>query len=133
MRENTYRTHQKILGAVIIAYSVMNIFGAVTILAAFSFILAIIDEPDLIPFIAFMAKFLSISMLVVAVPAIIGGFGMLKEKDWSKNIVLIAGIIYLICIPFGTVIGIYAIWFNAQQVIREKGPVYATDLVKQAH
>lgn len=133
MKENTYRTHQKILGAIIIAYSVMNIFGAITILAAFSFIFTFIDEPDLIPFIAFMGKFISISMLLVAVPAVIGGFGMLKEKDWAKNITLIVGIIYLICIPFGTVIGIYSIWFNSQQVIKDKEPLYATDLVKHAH
>lgn len=133
MRESTYRTHQKILGAVIIAYSIMNIFGAITILAAFSFIFTVIDEPDLIPFLAFMGKFISISMLIVAVPAVIGGFGMLKEKDWAKNIVLIVGIIYLISIPFGTAVGIYAIWFSAQQVIKEKEPLYATDLAKNSH
>jgi hypothetical protein len=133
MRENTYRTHQKILGAVFIAYSIMNIFGAITILAAFSFIFSFIDEPDLIPFIAFMLKFISISMLVVAVPAIIGGVGMLKEKEWAKNLVMIVGIFYLISIPVGTAVGIYAIWFSTQQVIKDKEPLYATDLVKHAH
>ena len=133
MRENTYRTHQKILGAIMIAYSIMNIFAAITVLAAFTFIYDIVHEPDLIPFVAFMGKFISISLLAVAVPAVIGGIGMLKEKEWAQNIVLIVGIIYLIFIPIGTVIGIYSIWFTSQQIIKDKEPLYATDLVKHAH
>jgi hypothetical protein len=133
MKENTYKTHQKILGAMIIAYSIMNIFGAVAVLAAFNFLYAFVDEPDLMPFFAFLGKLVGISLLVVSVPAIIGGIGLLKEKEWAKNITLIAGIIYLIFIPIGTVIGIYSVWFSSQHIIKEKGPVYATDLVKHAH
>ena len=133
MKEYTYKTHQKILGAILIAYSAMNIFGAVTVLTAFSFIITFVHEPDIIPFMAVMSRIIGISLLVVSLLALIGGIGMLTEKEWSKNLSLIAGILYLIFIPVGTIIGIYAIWFNSQRIIHEKDPVYATDLVKHSH
>lgn len=133
MKEITYKTHQKILGSVIIAYSALNIFGAVSVLAAFNFIYAFLHEPELEHFVAIMSRLIGISLLVISVPAIIGGVGLLREKEWAKTVTMVAGILYLVFIPVGTVIGIYAIWLNSQHVIREKDPVYATDLVKNAH
>ncbi len=132
MKENTYRTHQKILGAILIAYSALNLFGAVTLLTAVNFVTAFVDEPGLAPLVFFLCHLFGIAILVLSVPAIIGGAGMLREAAWSKNISLVVGIIYLIFIPIGTIIGIYCLWFNSQQIIRDKEPIYATDLVKNA-
>ncbi len=130
MKENTYRTHQKILGAILIAYSALNVFGAVIILAMFNFITGFIDQQDLVPLVIFMTRLVGIALLVVSLPGIIGGAGLLREAEWGKNVSLVVGVIYLIFIPIGTIVGIYCLWFSSQRIIKEKEPLYATDLVK---
>lgn len=130
MKENNYRTHQKILGAVIIAYSAMNIFGGVSIIAAMTFVHTFVHEPDLVDLVLILSKMIGISLLVISVPALVAGIGLLKEQDWAKPFSLVIGIIYLLFFPVGTMIGIYSIWLSTQQVIKEKAPVLATDLLK---
>ncbi len=133
MRENTYKTHQKILGSVMIAYSAMNIFGAISLLAALNFINIFVNEADIAGFVNLVSHIVGFALLVVSVPALIGGIGLLTEKEWSKSLVMVCGVIYLVFIPVGTIIGIYSIWLSSQNVIHEKQPVLATDLVKHAH
>ena len=130
MKETTYKTHQKILGAILIAYSVMIIIGAVSLLVAMDFIKMFIDDDYVINLVTVFSKIFGIVMLVVSIPGIIAGAGMLREKGWAKTLSLIMGILFLLCFPIGTIIGIYAIWFNAQEVIKDKLPVLATDLIK---
>ncbi|HLF35162.1 MAG TPA: hypothetical protein VI583_13050 [Cyclobacteriaceae bacterium] len=130
MKDNIYKTHQKILGALIIAYSAMNIFAALSLIAAMNIIYAFLDEPEIVDFIAILSKMIGIVLLVVSVPALVTGIGILKEKEWSKPFSLIIGIVYLVFFPVGTIIGIYTIWLSTQTVIKEKEPVMATDLVR---
>lgn len=48
--------------------------------------------------------------LVLSIPEIIGGFGLLKRKPWARTLVLIIACVDLIFIPIGTLIGIYELW-----------------------
>jgi hypothetical protein len=130
MKETTYKTHQKILGAMLIAYSVMAIIGAVSLLVAIDFIKVFVFEDDIINFVTAFSRIIGIILLVVSIPGIIAGAGMLMEKNWAKTFSLIMGLFFLWFFPFGTILGAYAIWFSAQHVIRDKMPVMATDLIK---
>ena len=133
MKETTYKTHQKILGAMLVAYSAMNIFAAVSVIISLGFVRIFIDEPELIGMITLFSQLISAIMLVVSIPALAAGIGMIREKEWSKALALIVGVVYLLFIPIGTVIGIYSIWLSSQQIYKEKEPLYATDLVKNYH
>jgi Na+-driven multidrug efflux pump len=133
MRENTYKTHQKILGAIFIAYGVINLIGGITLLATLNIVNIFVDEPEVIQIVAIFSRLLGGILVATSIPAIIAGIGYLQERKWSKNIGLVIGIIYLLFIPIGTVIGIYSIWLSSQPVIKEKQPVYATDLLKNAN
>ena len=48
--------------------------------------------------------------LLLSIPGLIGGIGLLKHKGWARILVLIIGILDLINIPIGTAIGVYTIW-----------------------
>jgi len=133
MRENTFKTHQKILGAIFIAYGVINLLGGITLLATLNIVNLFVDEPEVIQVVAVFSRLLGGILVATSIPAIVAGVGSLQEKEWSRNLGLVVGIIYLLFIPIGTVIGIYTIWLNSQTVIREKQPVYATDLAKKAN
>ncbi len=133
MRENTYKTHQKILGAIFIAYGVINLIGGITLLATMNIVDIFVDEPEVIQVVAIFSRLIGGLLVASSIPAIIAGIGSLQEKNWSRNLSLVVGIIYLLFIPIGTLIGIYTIWLTSQTVIKEKQPVYATDLVKNAN
>ena len=131
MRESTYRTHQKILGAILVAYGALNFTAGVALLASINVVNIFVDEVDIIQLVTLFSRVIGGILLLTSIPAIVGGIGLIQEKDWSKFLGLIVGIIYLLFFPIGTLIGIYSIWLNAQTVIKEKEPRYATDLVKE--
>ena len=130
MRETTYHTHQKILGALFIAYGALNFTGGVALLASINIVNIFVDEMEVIQLVTFFSRLLGGVLVLTAIPAIVAGIGFLQEKDWAKVLALIVGIVYLLFFPIGTIIGIYAIWLNAQTIIKEKEPVYAADLLK---
>jgi len=132
MRENTYKTHQKILGALLVAYGALNFTGGIALLASINIVNIFVDEMEVIQVVTIFSRLIGGVLLATAIPAIIAGIGCIQEKEWSKILSLIVGIIYLLFFPIGTIIGLYAIWLNAQTVIKDKEPRYATDLVKES-
>ncbi len=53
--------------------------------------------------------------IVLSVPGIIAGIGLLKHKEWARILTLILSVIDLINFPFGTAIGVYSIWALVQE------------------
>ena len=49
-------------------------------------------------------------MIVLSLPSLIAGWGLLKHKSWSRMLAIILGALSLLSIPFGTILGIYTIW-----------------------
>jgi hypothetical protein len=50
----------------------------------------------------------------VSVPGLIAGIGLLQRKPWSRIVTLVVSVLNLIIIPFGTLLGAYAIWVLMQ-------------------
>src|SRR5687767_2373742 len=48
--------------------------------------------------------------IILALPAIIGGIGLLKGRNWGRILILIVAALSLLNFPFGTAYGIYAFW-----------------------
>jgi hypothetical protein len=47
--------------------------------------------------------------VVLGLPKIIGGIGLLKRQEWARILILVVSFLSLIDIPLGTVLGIYSI------------------------
>jgi hypothetical protein len=109
----------------------LNFTAGVALLASINIVNIVVDEMEIIQLVTILSRFLGGILLLTSIPAIIAGIGFIQEKDWSKVLGLIMGIIYLLFFPIGTLIGIYSIWLNAQTVVKEKAPRYATDLIKE--
>ncbi len=67
-------------------------------------------------FLGFLALIFGPLYLLVGLPGIIGGWGLLLKKSWARILVLIVGIINLLHFPLGTALGIYTIWVLLQPV-----------------
>jgi hypothetical protein len=48
--------------------------------------------------------------VLLSLPSIIGGIGLLKRRDWGRILILIVAALSLLNFPFGTAYGIYAFW-----------------------
>lgn len=49
-------------------------------------------------------------MLVMALPGLLAGYGLLKRKQWGRILALVIGILNLVNFPFGTAVGVYTLW-----------------------
>ena len=61
--------------------------------------------------------------VILALPSIIGGIGLLKQRNWGRILILIVAALSLLNFPFGTAYGIYAFWVLMNDQTR---PLFAT-------
>ena len=48
-------------------------------------------------------------LIVISLPGIIAGIGLLKFRPWARILAIILGAMHLLSVPFGTALGIYAL------------------------
>lgn len=71
-------------------------------------------DPDA-PFVLVMiGLFVGGLMVVMALPGILAGWGLLKRKNWGRVLALIVGIINIFNVPIGTAIGVYTLYVLLQ-------------------
>jgi len=62
------------------------------------------------PWLGLIGVVVATFLVAVALPAIIGGWGLLKYKSWSRVLMIVVSGLNLIHIPLGTALGIYGLW-----------------------
>lgn len=72
------------------------------------------DRPFPFAFMAPMMGSLAVVVLVLVIfsasLAFLTGFSLLQRKSWGRTLAIVAGVLALIKIPFGTGLGIYTLW-----------------------
>ena len=109
-------THVKVLAVLFIALSALGIVAAFALMALFGVgagIVGATGDPDAaiaIPIIGLTGTALVGFMLLVSLPGLITGWGLLKLRPWARIVAIVLCAINLINIPFGTIMGIYGLW-----------------------
>ena len=52
-----------------------------------------------------------VGALLFTVPALAGGFGLLRGKRWARKFLLISAVVAALDVPFGTALAVYTFWF----------------------
>jgi hypothetical protein len=68
------------------------------------------DNLAAIPILGGIGGFVFIVLLVLSLPGMIGGFGLLQFKSWARILVIVLSAFELLSVPFGTILGIYGLW-----------------------
>jgi uncharacterized membrane protein (DUF2068 family) len=102
--------HIKILGILYIISGILATFGGTLIILLFTVAGIAAGEIRALPLLAVMATVLGSLFLTIGIAKLICGWGLLARKKWSRVFAIILGIIDLINVPFGTALGIYALW-----------------------
>jgi hypothetical protein len=107
--------HITAVGALCIGLSILSILvgGFIfVILAGLGFLSHDQDASMILSTLGFIiAGFL----VIVSIPGIIGGIGLLHRREWARILVLIISALHLINIPIGTAVGVYSIWVLVQR------------------
>jgi hypothetical protein len=110
-------THVKVLGVLYIALSAIGVAGALFLMLAVGTAGSIVglnadahDAAVALPIIGVAGTALVVFLLAVSLPGLVTGIGLLKYQPWARIAGIVLGAIHLINIPFGTALGIYALW-----------------------
>jgi membrane-anchored glycerophosphoryl diester phosphodiesterase (GDPDase) len=113
-------SHKKIAGTLFIVFSAFQILGMlvlsffVTLATRFILDHAGMDEQWvanwLIPLIPLIRALAWGVVLVISLPGLIAGIGLLNQKKWALTLALIVACFKLFSFPFGTGLAIYTFW-----------------------
>jgi hypothetical protein len=113
--ERELRLHVSILGWL---YIVANAFFLV--IAAFAFGLlptigVISGDSDATAFLSVLGTAFGLLMVLLGLPGLLAGYGLLKRKPWARVLALVLGVLDLVNFPIGTAIGVYTLLVLLQQ------------------
>ena len=108
--------HLKIIAVLHIVLGAMAIFAGLTVLLLMGGIAGVIGidrDPDAavaIPIISGIGAVICLILIVLWLPGLIGGIGLLRLAPWSRVFMIVISALDLLSVPFGTALGIYGIW-----------------------
>jgi len=109
-------THVKVLGALQIALSGFCLLGAIVLMLIFGGVMGAVsaaDDPEAmiaLPVLGLTGAALVSFLLVLSLPGLITGIGLLQRRPWARIAGIVISIIGMMFIPFGTVLGVYGLW-----------------------
>jgi hypothetical protein len=102
--------HVTILGVLYIGLNIPMIIAAVIVFVVLAGSGLLSGDVNGIVFMTGLATVIFYFLLLLAVPSILGGIGLLKRKNWARILILILGCLNLLNLPFGTILGVYTLW-----------------------
>lgn len=104
--------HVRYLGIATIVYHALSLVVLLVIvpLVIGGSIFAIGESPELGGLIGGIGGTIILILLALALPGILGGWGLLKRKSWAKPLTIVANILPLFSFPIGTALGVYTFW-----------------------
>lgn len=104
------KAHLTIVAALSIGFGALGVFIALIVLVAVTGGGFISGDPEAIAITSIVGPAVAGFLVLISLPDIIGGIGLLKRRSWARILVIIISCLDLLFIPIGTIIGIYCIW-----------------------
>jgi hypothetical protein len=110
------QTHVKVLGILHIVFGGLGILAALVIMAVFGSIAGLVgvsadrDAAVAAPIIGVIGSLIMVLIVVLSVPGIIIGWGILNFRPWARIWGIVLSAFELIQVPLGTLMGIYGLW-----------------------
>lgn len=102
--------HITLVAVLNIAFGFLGMFLAVFLFVVIVGAGIISGEQEAMAATSIVGTAVAFFLAIVSLPEIIGGFGLLKHKPWARILILVVACLDLLCIPIGTLIGIYVLW-----------------------
>lgn len=128
-------THVRVLAVLHIVMGGIGIvigLGCLVLFGGIAGIVGVAGEPDAlvaIPILSLIGGVIFIILLILSLPSIIAGIGLLKYLPWARTLSTVLNAINLLSVPVGTAIGIYGLWVLLS---RETEPLFQHHLQRAA-
>ena len=110
-------THVKVLAVLFFVGSAFGLLGALLLAigigGAAGIIATAAEEEDAalaVPILGMAGSILITWLLVISLPGIVAGIGLLKFRSWARILGIVLCAVCLLGFPIGTVFGIYGLW-----------------------
>jgi hypothetical protein len=124
------REHIKILAILNIVMGSLTALGGLVVLLAAGSIASLImmglqDSGDAenariaAPIVGVVGVIVGVFLLALAIPAILGGWGLLNYRSWSRVLMIVISGLSLLHFPIGTALGIYGLWVLLNEQSRQ--------------
>jgi len=120
--------HLRIVGWLQVVNGVLLLVFTVLIATLMAGAGAVSGEPGAFALMAGLGGAIAVFGGVLSLPSILGGWGILTYKPWSRTLVLILSFLNLLNLPVGTLVGGYSIWVllndEARRLLEQGNPRY---------
>ena len=110
-------THFRTLAVLEIVYASVGLLFGLGLLMIFGGAAAIVglsadpsDSAVAIPLLAVIGTFAAGFFVVLSLPRLIAGIGLLKHRSWARVLTAIVSVIGLFDVPLGLALGVYGLW-----------------------
>jgi hypothetical protein len=113
MKQNGFKElekHVTILGWLHLALNLFTLFIGVLVFFILIGTGLLSGDGEAMTVLALVGVFVLGILVVVSIPGIITGWGLLKRKSWSRPLAIVIGFLSLMNVPFGTALGVYTFW-----------------------
>jgi hypothetical protein len=108
----TPTSHNKLLGVLHLAYGALTFVAMIFVTIAVLVMIATAPgdavSSGVFALIIVAAIFVN---LLLPIPSLIAGYGLLKRKRWARTMGIVAGIVAALTLPFGIALCVYTLWF----------------------
>ena len=108
------KNHINLVGTLHIVFSSLGLIAAFFFYVFFKLIGDFADDMEADFVLNIVGNVLGTFFVIISIPGIIGGIGLLKHKQWARIVIIIISALDLLNFPFGTALGIYSIWALVQ-------------------
>ena len=111
--------HVKILAILHIVFSALGLTAALIVLLVFGGMAGLMGVSDVhlsdlnvlgIALLGSDGGLIFLIVLVLSLPGLIGGIGLLQFKPWARILMIVISALDLLGFPFPTALGIYGLW-----------------------
>lgn len=110
-------THVKVLGVLYLVLSGLALLTALFLIIAVGGVAGIVgvaadprDAAIAIPVVGMAGTAVAAFLLILALPGLIAGWGLLNYRPWARILALVLSGLNLLNVPFGTALGLYGLW-----------------------
>ena len=109
------RTHVSIIGWGLIIYNALALALGLDLFLLMAGVGFFAGDAQAFGILALMALVAAGFALVLSVPGIVAGWGLLKRKNWARILAIVVAAFNLFEFPIGTIVAVYVLWVLLQR------------------
>jgi hypothetical protein len=113
------KVHVELLGWINVIGGLIGSFVGIAIFVTLMIVAPISGDANAMVVLPAVAFIVGGFLLVLSVPSLVAGVGLLKFAPWSRTLAIVMAVVSMFIFPIGTLIAIYAFWVLTNQEATE--------------